>query len=273
MIMERAAFFQHLTMLEGFSLLGAAFSAIIPGTVVVLSALQNGMLGGMEQPRFEKKPQKPTLGGMSWREMSQLPKEERDRLIANTGQEILNFFRENAVEYTDVSNMYDVLRGQQMIVRRESPEKLLETIGENVPLHIDFPAGERYSNAVIWNPEQGVRGLDNAYLEGYGASNGVVSIVGFKQGAISDVVAVEDASQRFAGLDRAYVRSVRGDVAPNDILFVSIRIPAFVFPQKDMTEQELERYEAWEEERAQGKDATPQFIHRGFLFTKNLGKQ
>jgi hypothetical protein len=227
----------------------------------------------MEQPQFEKQPQKTMRGGMSWREMSQLPKEERDRLIAETGQEILNFFRESGVEYTDISAMYDVLKGQQMIVRRESPEKLLEAVGERVPLHIDFPPGERYSNAVIWNPEQGVRGLDNAYLEGYGASNGIVSIVGFKQGALEDVIAAEDASQKFAGLDRAYVRSVRGDVSPDDILFVSVRVPAFAFLQKDMTPQEQERFEEWEEERSQGKNPAPQFIHRGFLFTKNLGKQ
>jgi hypothetical protein len=160
-----------------------------------------------------------------------------------------------------------------MIVRRDSPIRILEALTEHENMHIDFPNGERYSNAVIWKPDQGVRGLENTYLEGYAEANGIVAVMGIKQDAINDIVALEDASQKFAGLDREYVRSIRGDIAPEDILFVSIRVPIFAFPEKDMTEEERGRYEEYAEQREGGKKVPPQFIHRGFLFTKNLRKQ
>ncbi|HEY5383569.1 MAG TPA: hypothetical protein VIJ88_03385 [Candidatus Paceibacterota bacterium] len=231
----------------------------------------------MEQPHFEKNP-----GGkaealsktiLPWSERSKLSPETREHITTTTSQEVLTFFREEAVEYDNLSHMYDVLKGQPLFVRRESPERILAALENNESLHIGFPEGERYSNAVIWSAAQSTRGLENAYLEGYGEANGVVTVMGFKQEAVHDVVSLDDASQKFAGLDRTYVRSIRGEVRPEDILFVSVRVPLFSFPEKDMTPEEQERYEEYEESKKSGAKTAPQFIHRGFLFTKNLEKQ
>ena len=228
----------------------------------------------MEHTPFEERGHKALSQPILRREeIARLSKEAREQLTTKTSEEILNFFRTVAVEYKDVSQMYEVLRGQKMIVRRDSPEHIISAIEEHEPLHVGFPKGERYSNAVVWSSEQGTRGLENAYLEGYGTTNDVVSVIGVKQDAITDITALDDASQKFAGLDRRFVRSIQGDIAPEDILFVSVRIPAFAYPESKMTAHERDHFEEWVEAKEEGKKVTPQFIHRGFLFTKNLEKQ
>ena len=228
----------------------------------------------MEHTPFEERGHKALSQPILRREeIARLSKEAREQLTTKTSEEILNFFRTVAVEYKDMSQMYEVLRGQKMIVRRDSPEHIISAIEENEPIHIVFPEGERYSNAVVWSPEQGIRGLENAYLEGYGTTNDVVSVIGVAQDAVVDIVSLEDASQQFAGLDRTYVRSIQGDIAPEKIMFVSVRIPAFAYPESDMTPKERDHFEEWVEATEEGKTVAPQFIHRGFLFTKNLAKQ
>jgi hypothetical protein len=139
----------------------------------------------------------------------------------------------------------------------------------NIPITIDFPDEKRYSNAVLWNPTLGSRGLENTYMEGYGQFNSIVSIIGFRAGKDMNIENLPDASQKFAGLDRRYVRSIQGSIDPEDILFTSVRVPIFAFPEADMTDEELERKDAYFENR----NAGPAFIHRGFLFTKHLKKQ
>ncbi len=202
-----------------------------------------------------------------------LDRAERDKIMSETAQELVDALRKtNAVEFKNINDMYSALRGVQMIVRREDPERVLEATADHEPIRIDFPEGERYSNAVEWKSEMGSRGLSNAFLEGYGQINGAVTVMGFKKGSL-DVQSLPDAEQRFAGLDREYVRSVKGDVHPEDVLFVSARIPIFAYPESDMTDTELDLLDAYCEFQANGKKPPSFFIQRGFLFTDNLQKQ
>lgn len=227
------------------------------------------------QPRFEtnKKAGSVARNPLPWKEFSQLPPVERQQVMETTAQEVLDFFRSHATEYAEVSKLYSVLKGEDMVVRRDSPERILGAIEDNAPMSIEFPKGERYSNAVLWSAKEGTRGLENAYLEGYGQANGVVTVMGVRQSAISDIVELPDATNRFAGLDRSLVRSVQGIINPQDILFVTARIPASAFPKKEMTSAELEKYEEIAEAKKTDERAEPFFIHRGYLFTDHLKKQ
>ncbi len=238
--------------------------------------------GAPRQPqKQEKKPLTQNL--LTTKELNELPKQEKKELIEKTGQETLNFFRTHATEYTDINKMYDALRGEPLIVRREDPERIIDALNNDESYSIDFPEGERYSNAVVWSGEQGVSGLNNAYLEGYGQVNGIVTVVGVKQEALHDVEAMDDAEQRFAGLDRTHVRSVKGEIGPKDIVFVTVRIPSIAFSEEEMSDSEYDRFDSYKQQleqfaaaKASGKEPklpTPQFIHRGYLFTDNLSKQ
>lgn len=200
-----------------------------------------------------------------------LDKHERSKVMAGTAAELLGSLRETgAVEFSNLSEMYAALRGTgKMIVRREDPERVLELTVDQSPVSIDFPPGDRYSNAVEWESGLGPTGLSNAYLEGYGHINGAVTVIGFKKGSL-DIISLPDAEQRFAGLDRTYVRSVKGEVRPNDVLFVTTRVPITAFPEKEMTEPELDLLDAYREFEKNGKKPPAFFVQRGFLYTKNL---
>lgn len=200
-----------------------------------------------------------------------LRKPERERVMADTAQELIGSLRKtDAVEFSNISQMYSALRGTgKMIVRREDPERVLELTVDETPVAIDFPPGERYSNAVEWESGLGSIGLSNAYMEGYGHINGAVTVIGFKRGTL-DIVSLPDAEQRFAGLDRTYVRSVKGTVAPEDLLFVATRVPITAFPESEMTEPELDLLDAYREFEKNGKKPPAFFVQRGFLYTKNL---
>lgn len=203
---------------------------------------------------------------------TKLPEAQKRELMENTSEHVLGFLREHAAEFTEMSRLYEALKGEQTIVRRDSPERILEAIESDTPIHIDFPEGTRYSNAVIWSAQDGPNGLQNAYLEGYGHANGIVTVMGVRRGAISDIEQLSDSAQRFAGLDRSLVRSIRGDIRADDILFVAVRVPAHVFRESDMTESERDRYDEFLSDKEEGKKVQPMFIHRGYLFTDHLTK-
>lgn len=206
-------------------------------------------------------------------DFSKLEMPERERLVAETAEDMIELFKEHgAEEFSDVSKMYRLLPHEEVFVRRDSPERILDLIANEKPLEISFPEGERYSNAVEWTKDLSNRGLENAYLEGYGQLNSLVTVIGFRKNSDIDVQILPDASQQFAGLDRSFVRSIQGTIAPEDLIFVSLRIPSFAYPEEKMTENELDRHQAYEDKRTDKGPSSPAFIHRGFLFRDNVEK-
>lgn len=193
-------------------------------------------------------------------------------LIRNSAQSTLDALRQaGGIEYVDMSRLYNDIAGSgvtNLIVRREDPTKVLGAFAEG-SFTITFPDGERYSNAALWDPRAGAPGLDNAYLEGYGHLNHVVVVVGFLPNDDMDIVQLPDAQRQFAGIDRTRVRSVCGVVSDRDIVFVSVRIPAFAYPYDQMTQSERERYDDFLDTRTDGVQPTPMFIHRGFRFVRS----
>lgn len=241
---------------------------------MVIFDILNGMESfGSQLNQSQKRPARSgshKVQSFSTKELTALPRPERDRVITESAHEIISELRATgAIEYTNMSEMYGILGNMDILTRRESPDRILEALATNTSILIDFPDDKRYSNAVLWNSTLGSRGLENAYLEGYGQFNSIVSVIGFRVDEKVDIENLPDASQQFAGLDRAYVRSIRGSIDPDNLLFVSVRIPIFAFPENEMTQEELERRDAYFE----NPKASPAFIHRGFLFTDHLKKQ
>lgn len=204
----------------------------------------------------------------------QMPHEDKKEVIGDFARALMEEMRAGGgVEYTRVSEMYVALRGEKIFVRREDPRRVVEAIADHEPISVGFPEGDRYSNAALWEPAQGVRGLDNAYLEGYGHGNSVVTVIGFRAPGGMDVQTLPDAKREFAGIDRTNVRSIQGEIHPEDILFVSTRAPIFAFPEEEMTEGELDILDRYSELRDRGMQVQPVFVHRGYLFTEHLKKQ
>lgn len=117
--------------------------------------------------------------------LSALDSSQRTEVILDTGQELLASMRgTGGVEFKNINEMYKALRGVPMIVRRESPDRVVALTADREPMTIDFPEGQRYSNAVEWKSDLGSRGLDNAFLEGYGQINGTVTVIGFKKNSL-----------------------------------------------------------------------------------------
>lgn len=208
-------------------------------------------------------------------QLVRMPAEEKKEAIESIARALLEEMRTHGgVEYKNVSEMYAALRNEALLVRREDPQRVVEAIVDEKPIVIGFPEGERYSNAALWEGTRGARGLDNAFLEGYGHSNSVVTVVGFRTSEGLDVQVLPDASREFVGIDRTNVRSIQGKIHPEDILFVSMRTPIFAFPEDEMTEGELDILDRYSELRDRGVPSVrPVFIHRGYLFSKHDEKQ
>jgi hypothetical protein len=103
-------------------------------------------------------------------------------LIRETANEVLGSLEsiEGFEEYADITSMYRALPYGELVVRRENPERLLKSLASGEPLEIQFVNDMPYANSVAWNPKaDGTRGIDNAFLEGYGHLNNVVMLYGF----------------------------------------------------------------------------------------------
>lgn len=219
-----------------------------------------------EQPAIdaEKHLDTPSL---STQELRKLDPDEKIELMQETAIEILTTLAEaGGAEYEDITALYKNLDDEKLIVRREDPTRLLESILNETPLHVAFPEDTRYSNAVIWEPRYAERGLANAYLEGYGSKNGIVTIVGMKPDSNIDIQKMPDASQEFAGLDRAHVYSISGDIKTENIVFVIVRIPIDAFPPDLMTEEEADILFELQQKKSTDMPSKVEFIQRGYLF-------
>lgn len=204
---------------------------------------------------------------LSTQELHKLDPDEKVELMQETAIEILTTLGEaGGVEYEDITALYKNLDDEKLIVRREDPTRLLESILNKTPLHVMFPEDTRYSNAVIWEPRYAERGLANAYLEGYGSKNGIVTIVGMRPDSNIDIQKMPDASQEFAGLDRAHVYSISGDIKTENIVFIIVRIPIDAFPPDLMTEEEADILFELQQKKSTDMSSGVEFIQRGYLF-------
>lgn len=186
--------------------------------------------------------------------------------IKESAEEVISILEAipNFDEHADISKMYKHLPNENLIVRREDPSALLHALQSNEPISIQFVGNNPYANSVEWNPRaDGPRGLDNAYLEGYGQMNGVVLVYGFEKPDGFYFEQHPESQQVFAGIDRLRVRSAAGFVPPENIRFITVRIPLKAFPENRMTEEEKDLL--WEYEQKEAAKRPAAFVYRGFL--------
>jgi hypothetical protein len=210
---------------------------------------------------------------LSTAELTALAPDEKQELMKETALEIMTLLGEaGGTEFSDVNELYAQLPNNDVVVRREDPNKIITSLATRVPYTISFPADSKYSNAILWRPEYHEKGIANAYLEGYGNRNGIVTIVGFVPESSMQIEKLPDASQVFAGLDRAHVYSVSGEVRPEDVSFVIVRIPITAFPSEFMTEDEEDLLFDFKTRQQAGLSAEPAFVQRGYLFNGKKNK-
>lgn len=192
-----------------------------------------------------------------------MPPESGDPHIEHT-KEVLGRIREagSFEEHTDITSMYRSLPGEDLVVRREDPERLMHTLTRHEPLEIKLEGNVPYANSVAWNPRiDGTRGIDNAFLEGYGHSDGIVMVYGFSKPEDFRFTQHPESQQIFGGIERSRVRTAAGFVPTDAIRFVTLRIPIARFPEAQMTEGEKDLL--WEHQN--GALQRPAFVYRGFL--------
>ncbi|NBS41628.1 hypothetical protein EBS80_03125 [bacterium] len=183
-------------------------------------------------------------------------------------EKIVNgFVRQGATMHENVNDVYRAFPGNRMIVRRDHPQRIEETLlrGEELPISLDAKVGAAYPNAVAWSSYDGLRGLENAFTEGFGHVAGLVAVVGFQPNDQMRVRDVEDLSGGLTGVDRSLIRCVAGMVSPDDLRFLVLRLPADRFPIEQMTSTEYEAFEEWNEQPRKGE---PMYIFRGLTFER-----
>lgn len=159
---------------------------------------------------------------------------------------------------------------KEYLVRRENPDRVLATFetGDALPIHF-HGSDARYYNAALWHPPSPA-GLDNAYLEGNAHKYGLVTIIGVDPRTTNlDVEANLPGTHSAVGTltDREkVVVSVEGDVRPEEISFVLMRVASNRVPDTFLSEEELDDRDEWEDKRLQGKKPDPHFVYRGFVF-------
>ena len=173
---------------------------------------------------------------------------------------------EGGLYYDNINELYRTLKGQKMLVRREYPEKVMELIsGEgHIALEFDKKIKDRHPNCAEWSYEMGEKGLDNAFLEGLASVAGVAMVVGINKSPALKIYDIPDDEKFRGGVDRAAVKMAEGDVSPEDLRFLVVRIPAAIYPPEQMTDEEVERVE----EQEMAAKPRPQFIFRGFLYPR-----
>ncbi len=176
----------------------------------------------------------------------------------------------NAEYVPDMRAFMKALPRKDYLVRRENPDRILESLEKGADLPIHFHGNEvRYNNAALWRPPSS-SGLDNAYLEGNAHKYGLVTVLGVAKENLTDLdihTLLPDSIESFGSVaSREQVVSVDGTIAPAAFSFVLMRMPLNRVPDSLLTEDEMDDRDEWEERRMKGERPNPQFIYRGLVF-------
>ncbi len=166
--------------------------------------------------------------------------------------------------FNNVGEMYPLLQGENLFVRREDPQVVAKAFSDELPIEIHNKQGtEPYPNAVEWNYQYGTHGLENAFLEGRTQLNGIVTVIGFKQQHVkkTEVNKIASSVVQPGGkvVDRSHVVSIDGLVPKEDIRFIVMKIPQKLVPNEFLTEEEADRGD-------DGGKGNPKYVFRGVLF-------
>jgi hypothetical protein len=163
----------------------------------------------------------------------------------------------------DVTKIYSRMRKEGLMLRCESISRIFESIINRKPIHIG-DKDDHYANAVI--PE--LEGIKIAFAEARAPGPvklimafDVRSLIGFSPENIKvetlevSRVETDEMNPRDVNLRKNFCRHVSGDLLPQQIKYLILRIPRSVFPEEYLRENESEEI---------------RFVFRGGKFPENL---
>jgi hypothetical protein len=208
---------------------------------------------------FEKNPQEPNTP------VKKLEDADRSIITILAGQlensetpeeakEILKrvfFFLESIIKMEltgDVAKIYDSMKKEGLMLRCESMSKIFESIIDHRPIHVG-DRKDHYANAVI--PE--LEGVKIAFAEARAPGPiklliafDIRSLIGFEPGNLQ-VEPIEvgkakagDTDIRDTAFRENFCRHVSGDLLPQQIKYLILRMPKSVFPEEYLGENETE---------------------------------
>lgn len=178
---------------------------------------------------------------------TKLTPERRKEIIGKIYADFINLAENKGGRLSTGTN--DILRSidskESVIVRRENPQRVLSALKDAEVISIQNETAvsdKKYANAVLWKKSDGERGLNTAFLEGFGGKGGFVIVMGTKPSLDISIEPI-NASTSDSRSDRGRICSAEGILHPEDLRFIIMRIPAQFFDEKEMTESELEALE------------------------------
>lgn len=191
--------------------------------------------------------------------------------------------------YEDPNEVYRQRWGK-MVIRRESPQRLLQSLLKGQDLELAFRGlfggGGKYNNAALYEGSHVDLNtvITTAILEGFSKSGGIYTIAAFDAEAPDihiDTAGSGQTHRQILGetIDLTKNRAVSGTIHSQDMRFVLLGTIAQRFPKSKMTEQERERLVDFEEEVEAFKQhkktdrPEPFYVTRAFTFEKLLSSQ
>lgn len=162
---------------------------------------------------------------------------------------------------SDVSELYRSQRGE-LIVRKESPQRLLDAVINKHDLELSFGAdfGEKYFNSAVWTPHT-PETMRWAMQEGFNKAGGL-TVVEMIDPAVSNIqsemIETSVPSIKMPNgevINRLMYRATSGTVRPEDLRFILVATIAQRFPVDQMTEEEHHRFDEWQEEMKEFEQA------------------
>lgn len=204
-------------------------------------------------------------------------------LVSRFATEIIESLQDKGlVMHTDVNALYKRPWGD-LIVRRESPQRLTKALvgDEDIELSFGGTFGEKFLNSAVWNPATRPETLRWAIQEGFSKAGGLFMVEAFDPHGHDIVIEKIDnliKTLNVGGevIDRTTYRATSGKIHPEDLRFVLMGVVATRFPREQMTDEEIERLEEfedemeeWEENLRGSKRPDPVFVLRGFTFDQS----
>ncbi len=174
---------------------------------------------------------------------------ERSKTKAEAAETLkrIFFFLESILNVelsSDVGNTYRSMQQAGLLLRCESISKVFESIVDKKPIHIGDQR-DHYANAVVPEPEGIKIAFGEARVPGpvrLVIGFGVKPVIGFdpKNLTVSRIERQEEDPRDF-GPRNFLCRHVSGDLGPEEIRFLIMRIPANIFPEDYLEETEQEK--------------------------------
>jgi hypothetical protein len=188
-------------------------------------------------------------------------------------QKTLSFLQElPGAFFENVSDIYSKI-DHEIVVRRESPIAIIESLVYEEPLSIKFQdGGTPYNNSVLWQVSQGKEGLQNAFMEGFSSALGICMVAGYEKNNLK-VEHLESSPDnnitKYTSdgkiMSRNHVVATEGTVNVEDIDFLVVRIPYHFMSEDLLRDEEI----VGGEHNREGK---MQHVFRGVLLKDQTSK-